>query len=97
MLIKELIHSVNIPEGVSIDSSSSNVKVTGPRGELSRNFEHSAIKIKQSENQLNIIGNNLRKKEKALIGTWNAHLNNCLLYTSPSPRDGLLSRMPSSA
>ena len=26
-----------------------------------------------------------------------AHLNSCLLYTSPSPRDGLLSRMPSSA
>ena len=29
----------------------------------------------------------------------NAHirLTGCLLYTSPSPRDGLLSRMPSSA
>ena len=25
------------------------------------------------------------------------HSNLCLLYTSPSPRDGLLSRMPSSA
>ena len=25
------------------------------------------------------------------------HLKTCLLYTSPSPRDGLLSRMPSSA
>ena len=25
------------------------------------------------------------------------YLTNCLLYTSPSPRDGLLSRMPSSA
>ena len=24
-------------------------------------------------------------------------VSNCLLYTSPSPRDGLLSRMPSSA
>ena len=24
-------------------------------------------------------------------------VENCLLYTSPSPRDGLLSRMPSSA
>ena len=24
-------------------------------------------------------------------------INVCLLYTSPSPRDGLLSRMPSSA
>ena len=27
----------------------------------------------------------------------NAWFGNCLLYTSPSPRDGLLSRMPSSA
>ena len=26
-----------------------------------------------------------------------ANLDVCLLYTSPSPRDGLLSRMPSSA
>ena len=26
-----------------------------------------------------------------------ANLDICLLYTSPSPRDGLLSRMPSSA
>ena len=30
----------------------------------------------------------------ALAGTW---FWVCLLYTSPSPRDGLLSRMPSSA
>ena len=30
---------------------------------------------------------------------WNVTpaLHTCLLYTSPSPRDGLLSRMPSSA
>ena len=31
-----------------------------------------------------------------LIGLFNVY-NACLLYTSPSPRDGLLSRMPSSA
>ena len=30
-------------------------------------------------------------------GYANGHNNSCLLYTSPSPRDGLLSRMPSSA
>ena len=28
---------------------------------------------------------------------WLGFACNCLLYTSPSPRDGLLSRMPSSA
>ena len=31
-----------------------------------------------------------------LLG-YNPEYNPCLLYTSPSPRDGLLSRMPSSA
>ena len=32
----------------------------------------------------------------ALDGSGNVYIT-CLLYTSPSPRDGLLSRMPSSA
>ena len=31
-----------------------------------------------------------------IVGVWEL-LVRCLLYTSPSPRDGLLSRMPSSA
>ena len=31
------------------------------------------------------------------IGCRNDYFSGCLLYTSPSPRDGLLSRMPSSA
>ena len=35
--------------------------------------------------------NNLPTREKP------TDLKGCLLYTSPSPRDGLLSRMPSSA
>ena len=32
-----------------------------------------------------------------LVGEAEMSLGDCLLYTSPSPRDGLLSRMPSSA
>ena len=40
------------------------------------------------------------KKKAGYIWTWgknDGHSTGCLLYTSPSPRDGLLSRMPSSA
>ena len=33
----------------------------------------------------------------ALIEGGKRRIDGCLLYTSPSPRDGLLSRMPSSA
>ena len=76
MQIEKLTHTINLPEGVSVDCSNPNVKVVGPRGELSRHFEHPSIKFKQGENQLQIIGNKLRKKEKALIGTWKAHLSN---------------------
>ena len=32
-----------------------------------------------------------------ILGPLMGRLKDCLLYTSPSPRDGLLSRMPSSA
>ena len=35
--------------------------------------------------------------EKAIKAMSSAEYAACLLYTSPSPRDGLLSRMPSSA
>ena len=43
---------------------------------------------------------NLRRGAKSVNQVWNnsySVLMGCLLYTSPSPRDGLLSRMPSSA
>ena len=31
------------------------------------------------------------------LNAWEENTKNCLLYTSPSPRDGSISRMPSSA
>ena len=40
----------------------------------------------------------LAKKDFSLLAKdYGMMCKNCLLYTSPSPRDGLLSRMPSSA
>ena len=38
-----------------------------------------------------------RHSDTPQIDTPHARRRVCLLYTSPSPRDGLLSRMPSSA
>ena len=40
---------------------------------------------------------NLTVIDRMVLGFWSLFLSPCLLYTSPSPRDGLLSRMPSSA
>ena len=49
--------------------------------------------IKKFETGKEITGEIIRILEKGII----LQLEDCLLYTSPSPRDGLLSRMPSSA
>ena len=43
---------------------------------------------------IDIISEEPIERKKKLL---EAAINGCLLYTSPSPRDGLLSRMPSSA
>ena len=49
--------------------------------------------VQLNEDELNIV-NDIIDNNKSITFAQN---NPCLLYTSPSPRDGLLSRMPSSA
>ena len=44
-----------------------------------------------------IIWENLGHDSMEAFAQWQGHPHTCLLYTSPSPRDATLSRMPSSA
>ena len=45
----------------------------------------------------NILAEFRKLTDKPVVRIILTHTPTCLLYTSPSPRDGLLSRMPSSA
>ena len=47
--------------------------------------------------RLNLYIPNLLSSKKIYQKNNNVHLKHCLLYTSPSPRDPVSSRMPSSA
>ena len=61
---------------------------------LNKTFKPGLIKKMTDEEAIEYLS------ELRQIGRWSAEmilLFTCLLYTSPSPRDGLLSRMPSSA
>ena len=83
---------------------------TGPQRHLSEDCHNLSswfrdnelvLNLKKGKTECMIFG--IAKRLNALNGrqlalTVNGTLiNTCLLYTSPSPRDGLLSRMPSSA
>ena len=54
-------------------------------------------KISNVKKNLKIVSKKFKVSPKNLILLKQTHSNNCLLYTSPSPRDATLSRMPSSA
>ena len=51
--------------------------------------------IAELEEELKELGNSIGMGPMGFVGS--QMVVDCLLYTSPSPRDGLLSRMPSSA
>ena len=55
---------------------------------VSKHFD--SIEIKRQHREFTTHTGYIGEKRLSVIST-------CLLYTSPSPRDGLLSRMPSSA
>jgi len=69
-------HTVEIPEGVSASIDGDNVTITGPKGSISREFVSTRHDIFQEGGALIVRIDVPRRKERALAGTWNAHLNN---------------------
>ena len=70
-------HIVTIPEGVSATISEDGVvTVTGPKGSLNRTFQSSYIQLFQEGSGLVVRVDVPRRKQRAMAGTWNAHLNN---------------------
>ena len=53
--------------------------------------------VKPGDDKLGLIMTTLLGIAGAFVARYIGQALGCLLYTSPSPRDGLLSRMPSSA
>jgi len=76
MLIEELTHTVPLPEGVSASYDGKTLVIDGPRGQLKRSFSHPQLGIQPSDGVVVVSGKKLRKRQKALLGTWRAHLAN---------------------
>ena len=75
-------------------------------GSLKKIFSTDSFTFNESNSTVQSVINHLMDKQpensnefdgKNIMIAINGKDSSCLLYTSPSPRDGLLSRMPSSA
>ena len=70
--------TIAIPGGVSVSKDGNTVKVKGPRGELSRNFAYPRVMIAIGEGEVSVSCEYPRTKEKAMVGTFVAHINNMI-------------------
>jgi large subunit ribosomal protein L6 len=77
VIIDRIEHFITIPEGVDAKlADNGDVTISGDNGTLSRNFSHFKVQLFEQDNGLLVRVDLPRRKEKAVAGTWNAHLNN---------------------
>ncbi len=76
--IAEFKEQITIPDGVSATIENNIITIKGEKGEISRTFSHPKINIKINGNYIDIRSKNVRRKDKALIGTFIAHINNMI-------------------
>jgi large subunit ribosomal protein L6 len=74
----EIREKIPIPEDVSANIENKILTVKGSKGEISRAFIHPKIDMKINDKLIEIHGKNIRRKEKALIGTYIAHIKNMI-------------------
>ena len=69
-------HIIELPEGVSASMDGITLKVTGPNGALERDYHSSTLRLIVDSDKVTVQVDLPRRKDKALAGTWNAHINN---------------------
>ncbi len=78
MNIPEVKEQIAVPDGVTASFENNVLTIKGEKGELLRTFIHPKIEMKVNGNIVEINSKNVRKKEKALIGTFVAHIKNMI-------------------
>lgn len=77
--VTEIKEKIEIPNGVEITIEEKIVHVKGEKGSLSRILSHPRVNITAKNNIVEIsCMDSPKRKEKALIGTFKAHINNMI-------------------
>lgn len=71
-------HTIEIPQGVQASVDDNKVTVKGAKGEITKEFRYPRTVISLNGTTMTIKGESDRKKDRAIVGTWRAHINNML-------------------
>ncbi len=73
---KELFKEIEIPSGVEVEIDGNVIKVRGKEGESSRMFKTGSLEFVKKDGKVSIGSKNSTKKEKKMMNTIAAHVNN---------------------
>ncbi len=74
-----IAEEIEVPQKVQVTLDGGIVKVNGPQGEVSRRLSHPRIRVEMKGKKLVVSCEMPRKREKALAGTYAAHIRNMLV------------------
>ena len=76
MRLGMLKDEIEVPEKVQVTLDGGVVKVKGPQGEISKRLSHPRVKLEMKGKHVIVSSEMPRKREKALVGTYGAHIRN---------------------
>jgi large subunit ribosomal protein L6 len=74
----KITKSIPIPPDVTIKIAGDLLTVMGPKGTQKRRFSHPRITITISDDTVLVESVMAKKKESAIVGTWEAHISNMI-------------------
>jgi large subunit ribosomal protein L6 len=76
--VKKMKVEVKIPENVGIEIIGNTIKVSGTKGTLERTFQYPSVKFKRENTTLHIFAEKKKRRFKAILHTYRAHINNMI-------------------
>lgn len=73
-----MMTDIDVPSGVTVQADAGTVIVKGPKGEITRTFTYPGITITVANAQIKIISARATAREKKMVNTFEAHLNNMI-------------------
>jgi large subunit ribosomal protein L6 len=75
---KEISQTIEIPEGIEANLEGSTITIKGSEGENVRKFDDNKLIFEIKDKKITIGNKNATKKEKKLINTFTAHIQNMI-------------------
>ena len=74
--LDQIIHNIELSEGSGVSIDGNNVTISNEGKSITREFRHPKVSVQGASSSIKVICDLPRRADKAIAGTWAAHLRN---------------------